>query len=579
MSQRVSIDLTPVLREVREVGVELSRQMDVLGGEVGRVRSDLQLTSSELKDLRNEFQRFVQDEVRRANVQQSETRIVNLKAQLDREFGHYSQVRRTSIGMLQAFDVGNVTHDTVQTISEELMIQSPRYWLAPALVALAAWSRDEQEICEKSLQEAFSRDKNKTSLLFALILRRQDRTPAAVRWLRHYVSSLDPTALTREFAVILEASSYDAFGPQGQQLMSGQMADWCTMLRDKAEIVEAQVGAWQQEIADHRQRLDQSAYREIAELASGDWRKITQQIEAASALPKVIEKYEQVRDTDRVLPTVLEDLLDDILDQLVTEYDEEELPLRREVVFHEAVIDKHGDLDLARQRADGLQAALEETSDVITMQTRSAISPDLVGVGAQTQRIAVGVGAADFRSAVGRYAMDYRNRAIGQVTYDFTPKHSNYASTYNFQGCRIDSVEPEDAGIARLRETWAATFATFIDSISFKNMWYLVPSLIAFGITLVLFFINPVVGLIGLVIGGAVVYLMGMSRKTKADAEVARARQTQEAALEHSVALYRDANAQLVDARLIYEEFDAFERNLLQLINTWPTAAAQEGQR
>ena len=575
MSERVHIDLGPIVREIEQLHANLSSRIDMVGGEVGNVRNDLRLTSAELRELKTAFDRFVTQADRRANVQQSETRIVNLKQDLEREYGHYDVVRRTSTGMLQAFDVGNVTHDTVRAVSEELMIQTPRYWLAPALVALAAWSRDEQDICEKSLQEAFSRDKNKTSLLFALVLRRQGRPEASVRWLRHYVASLDPTALTREFAVILEASSYDAFGSQGQQLMSDQMAEWCTMLRDKPEIVEAQVSAWQDEIGEHRQRLDQDAYRELARLAPQDWQRWTTQIEAASALPQVTEKYEKVRDTDLVLPKILEDLLDDILDQLVTEYDEEELPLRRQVLYHESVIDRHGDLAQAEQLAEGLQAALDETHDVVSMQTRAAISPELVGVSAQTQRLSVGVGQEDFRSAVGRYCVNYRQRAINEATFLFGSEHSNFASTFNFPGCHIKSSEPEQHGIARLRERWDQAFAAHIEKLTFRNSWYVVPGLIVAGITLVLGLMAWFLGLIALVVGGAVVYFMGEGRRRKADEEIARAREAQKNALDTSVSLYRDAAAQLVDARIVFQELDQTEPQLLQLVGTWPTATTQ----
>ena len=38
--------------------------------------------------------------------------------------------------------MGNISNAVATNVAEELMIQTPRYWLAPALVALAAWSHD-----------------------------------------------------------------------------------------------------------------------------------------------------------------------------------------------------------------------------------------------------------------------------------------------------------------------------------------------------------------------------------------------------------------------------------------------------
>lgn len=108
----------------------------------------------------------------------------------------------------------------------------------------------------------------------------------------------------------------------------------------------------------------------------------------------------------------------------------------------------------------------------MSMQTQAAINPDTLGVSTQTQRIAIGVGQEDFRVAVGRYCVYYRSSAVDEVSLSFTGDHSNYAQTYSFQGCTIETSEQEDAGVARLAATWQSTFAEYIKTISFKNSWY-----------------------------------------------------------------------------------------------------------
>lgn len=567
----VRIDLSPIVREINALSNNLGRQIDLVGTEVGQVRNDVKLTGDELRTLRRDFEAFVAQAARTAAVQQSQTKVGNLKAQLDREFGHYATVRRTSVGTLQAFDVGVVSNDVVASVSEELMLQTPRYWLSPALVGIAAWSRDNKEISERAVREAFARDKNKASLFFALVLRRQGRTATSVRWLKHYFAALDPTALTREFAVILEATSYDAFGAAGQHMLSETMSKWCAELRSRADVVEAQINNWMAEIAVQRQRLDGSQYAALSAL-SPTWSKLQAQLESASALPEVVEKYQGIRDFDAPIPAVLEDLLDDILDQLVTEYDEEELPLKRDVVYHEAIIEENGDLDRARLRADELQRALEETNDVVTLQTMAAINPAQLGVGAQTQRIAIGVGSQDFHTAVGRFTAEYRAAAIDQLELKFGSDHSTFAGSYSFTGCTVSTADPEERGIATITAAWESTFAAYIERISFKNKWYLVPSLIAAGVVLVAFLINPIVGVVGLLIGGGVVYGVGENQKKKCAAEVANSQQTKASAIQTSIQLYRDATAQLVDALLTYQELDEQESELLTLISTWPTA-------
>jgi hypothetical protein len=574
MSQ-VSIDLSPITRAVDRLGDQLGRQIDSVDTKVGVVRSDLASTRSELAQLKAQFTSWVDEARRTAAVQESSVKLVDLKAQLDREFGHHGVVRRTSTGVLQAFDIGNVSNETVTSVAEELMIQTPRYWLAPCLVALAAWSMDKEDTAERSIREAYARDANKTSLLFALITRRQGRADASARWLRHYLMSLDPTALTREFAVILEATSHSAFGPAGQQLLTETIAKWRLQLRNDADAVDAQIKRWVADIGIRRDVLDAGSYPTLSVLAR-EWPAVARQLEQASALPKTMDAYEAIRDMSTSVPLVLEDLLDDILDRLVTEYDQEELPLRRNVVYHEAVVEERGDLDRARFRADHVQQALEMTQDILTLQTMAATNPTLVGVGPQTQRLMIGAGVKDFIAGVGRYCANYRADAIATVTLDFKPDHSNYARSYGFKGTQIMSGTPERIAIEDIQKTWDRTFADYIASVSFKNAWYTKRALIAGGIGIVVLLFNIWAGLVALLIGAGIVYYLGDQEKKRCAKLIADAEAQRGEAAAYTVALYHNAQAELVDAKLCYEKLDSQETELISLIETWPTRGNEE---
>ena len=133
------IDFSPVIRAIDQANdniITVNKNISVLGNDLDRVSDRVGLiddkvdnTQSELAELRRQFEEYVKQAERTANVQRAETKVGTLKADLEREFGHYKVVRRSSIGLLQAFDVGNVSESTASQISEELMIQTPRYWL------------------------------------------------------------------------------------------------------------------------------------------------------------------------------------------------------------------------------------------------------------------------------------------------------------------------------------------------------------------------------------------------------------------------------------------------------------------
>jgi hypothetical protein len=571
------VDFAPILRAISTVSRDVSNlrgEVSAVDANVGRISTDLTTTRSELHQLRVDFLEFAQQAQRTANVQHSETVIGNVEAALEREYGHYKVVRRTSIGTLQAFDIGNVSNHTVQQISEELMLQTPRYWLAPALVALAAWSRNDPALASRSIDAAFIRDPQKTSLFFALVLRRQARMEAATRWLRHYLSSLDPRALTREFVIILEAASQEAFGPHGRALISDQLGEWNGKIRNEPGVAGTQVETWVKELAIHRGRVDDALYPNLAK-RSPQWPEFKDLMERASALGYVATKYAKIRDTSTPLALSVTERLDDILEHLVTEFDEEELPYQRDVAYHRAVIDNGGDLDRARETADALNEALNETFDIVSLETQTAIRPELFGVSVAAQKIAIDSGRDYFRQAIGRYTAEYRSRYIDHVEIKLGQKHSEYATTLNFPGWKTSTAVAQADAEASLAAAWKKAMQAYLESVRFKEHNYfiaggialvgLILAIAAFPVGLLLFFAAA---------GGAGIWLW--KTKTAADQKYKEAQAIAKQALQHSVDLYRATAAEFVDATIAYGDQDINEAALLKVVDTWPTFTAEK---
>ena len=569
------IDVSPIMKAIEQVDDKVS----IVGSGLNRVSEKVDVvdtkvggTQSELAELRRRFEDYVRQAERTANVQRAETKAGTLKADLEREFGHYQVVRRSSIGLLQAFDVGNVSESTAGQISEELMIQTPRYWLAPALVALAAWSRDDKDVCERSITEAYNRSQAKTALFFSLVLRREKREAESVRWLHHYLAACDPRALTREFAVILEAASQGQFGPQGTRLALTQLAQWTAELRGSQELVADQVEKWVEELTVSQKVLDPSEAPMLRRLASAsDFARVKAQAEATTALKACAEKYEAIKDSEFTSSGVISTLLDDLLIQLVTEYDEEELPLNREVAYQDAIIETGGDLDRARTKADQMISVLDEHTDAVTLQTNAAIAPDSLGVSIRTQQVAIGVGKEDFRTAVRAYTKDYRLRHVDNVTLTLEPNHHQLASTYGFRGFATSTRTDEAVMAGQLRQAWDATFAAYIQSVTFKNQQMLMPIGIAVVVTLVAFMINPLAGLLVAAVSGGLAYYVIYQAQKAARAKVDGANAVKQRAFEESFTMLQDARADFDELQWAYEEQDADEDELLRIIDVWPS--------
>ena len=158
----------------------IHRNLDVLNSDLGTVNDNVATVYKELGALAEEFHDFVSVQVRANRLGQAETRLVKIRQELEKRFGHYDLVRRTTTGILQADDIGLVKKETISNATEEMMISTPGYWLAPCLVALAAWINDQPELADKALREAIKRNDEKTSLFWALVCRRANRKQASL---------------------------------------------------------------------------------------------------------------------------------------------------------------------------------------------------------------------------------------------------------------------------------------------------------------------------------------------------------------------------------------------------------------
>jgi hypothetical protein len=455
-------------RDVREVAGMVARVQQ----EIGHVSSELssvavvqQQTASDLAQLRADFVNFIQQSERRANLQRAETKIGVLQDKLEIDFGHHKVVRRTAVGLLQAFDLGIVSEEAVRAVTEELMIQTPRYWLAPALVALSAWSGNEPDLCERAIAEAYRRSPSKTSLLFMLILRRQNRQESSVRWLRHYLLAQDPTALGRDFAVILEAVAQGGFGPGGRATVDQTLASWTQALSDDASHA-AQVSRWRAEVDALRA---QDASRDFPALAAvcPQWPQLAHGLSGAEGHQKLLDKYRALMDEVVEGHDRIEDAMDDILDRLVRDFDNDELPLHRELAYNEAVVAHDGDEHAARKVADLDSVAHEETLDYLSIQTQSALNPAAIGVSRATQKVAIASCRAWFGQAHADATRAYQGQLPLDIGVQFAGSHNLGAKTFQLPDWRGSFKD----GLPQLEQSLAAHWdfhtAAFISSLAF----------------------------------------------------------------------------------------------------------------
>lgn len=386
MSQVASVDLSPVIRRLEVMNDNIAH----VNQQVLAVSQQGELTRSRLEQLYQEFLAYVTADALRTELQLAETRLVKVRQELDQRFGHYSDVRRRVTGILQATDVAIVRQETMRTATEELMLAAPRYWLAPALVALTAWIADNQPLAERALGEALNRDGNKTALFFALVCRRAKRTRPLLQWLGRYFLLQNPQALDREVIVMLDAVASGVFGSTAQEVCLRVSSGWIQELEQAGTFLDEQRRRWADALVARTPRIGAGEFPMLRK-HSPTWPRLESALAAARRNGQVAIYFRNLFEGEIPVSPQLETAVDDLLDSLVTHFDDEELPLRKEDRLLQLIVQEQGDRDAANRKMAAEQEAFVETMPFAALLTNAAMHPESSQASRATQRYAVAV--------------------------------------------------------------------------------------------------------------------------------------------------------------------------------------------
>lgn len=375
------------LRYIENSLSSIHQDLSVLDSRVDTVDENVRVVFSQVEALAEDFHNFVQLQVRANNKANAQQQLIKIRQELDKKFGHYDNVRRNTLGILQADDLGIVKKETISNATEEMMLSTPGYWLAPCLVALAAWISDKPDLAEKALREGIKRNDEKTSLFFALICRRAGRKQAALKWTQRYLENQDEENLDRKTVIILDAFASGLLGADSEGVISKQMTKWLEHLSDKPGFIEQQTKQWSDAINLKKKPYDGSEYTYLPKY-SNTWPLLKEIMEGALLHAEILDYFNAIFEQKASTET-LKQQLDEILDSLVTDFDDEELPLKKEEKFNQFVVDFEGDEDRAQKHMDLEETAFETHKDFTQLLTDAAMKPESSHASVSTQKFAI----------------------------------------------------------------------------------------------------------------------------------------------------------------------------------------------
>ena len=543
-------DLTGIERNLRS----LRSDIETVYAHVNNVDNHVGSVENDLNDLAQEFHHFVHMQQLANRHQIAETRLVKIRQELETKFGHNAEVRRVMTGILQATDVGIVRQETVSTASENLMLSAPGYWLAPCLVALAAWISDNEELAKKALQEAIKRDDEKTSLFFSLLCRRADRKIACIKWVQRYLGNQDERNLDRKAVIVLSAYANGLWGNDPEKIVYRQINEWLENLSSQVGFTEKQKEQWSKAISLYIKPLSEVNYQYLLK-HSPTWPAMEKVLQGAE-LHTTIEAYFKAIFAQSTSTKDLIGQLDDIMTVLVTSFDDEELPLREKEKLEELVVEFEGDEEKAKRHMEVEKTAFETHKDFTQLLTDAAMNPKQSHADAATQKFAISLSKDWIIQAYNDIVASNRKNIPHKIKIELD----------EFKTTTVDGTNEQEV---------LQQFDLFIDErkkqiLSGKGMTEFIKACryIACGAGLIgiLFFVAGMVSYgIGSIIVGLLAYAYYSSKRSTWEAAQALADKTEEAR-EPGKQRLRAILAEVVDYRNEFAEKDKLSQRVIDFL-------------
>jgi hypothetical protein len=354
-------DLRHQVGRVSELGDRM-RRMDDAVRDLARKQAATQDALSSLKEM------YERDRI--VATAYSELEVVERQRQA--KFGRYEDARNLAESIIDVVASGHINRAVILDVTEHLAVQTPRYWVAQATLAVAAWLDDNPGQHRAALEYALALDYEKTSLFMALLLRDQDRDAALQEWLAAYLSRLTPARLPRHFQVVIDAVTGNAFGRGAAPRLVRQVGEWYTDEGARQDVSDAAVGEWQRRLLSLGARYGQTPDFSLLAANEKAWKVLSPRLAASQATEQAAQYFRERFETGAQVSDDVRGELAALLKKLARTEGTEEEELSRAIFEHRAITLVNGDLEAARQMIVDDERERTSTLNIVAMVSQSA---------------------------------------------------------------------------------------------------------------------------------------------------------------------------------------------------------------
>ena len=371
-------NLDTIERNLNSVAKELTgviTNVSDVNREVSKVESQVNTLNNEVKNLVKE----IRETTIITNARQS---IMYNNSQIEKKYGYYDKVRRTTESLLDAIDNSNISATALKNLNQDLILNNPNYWLSNALAALSSFVLDDKENCEKELHNALKKDESKTSLFFCLINDKLGRTSTAINWLNKYLSIQNPKKLDNDFITVLDLIATGSFGDTAKTVVIDKINTWFQRLSSEKELLDNELNTWVTFVKDNQ---DTDIRMPNLEPATPDIARIKNNLAITSSYNNILNKLQSITNQDNSKKSK-----EEILSNLIYEYEGAENQYQKDNFYNNLIIQCNGNREEADQLFKKQSSIFAEETNILNLLSNIIINKDTYKVSNETQKIAIG---------------------------------------------------------------------------------------------------------------------------------------------------------------------------------------------
>jgi len=366
----------------------LSDNLDNVTQNVNKIEGRLNQVSNEFNSLQDNIKQTVLHTHRTTLVLNAKQTIMLLRQEYDRKYRYRDEIRRKIKGLIKAVDINKLKRETIEMIGQESIVNSPDYWLTPALLALCSWYTNDKESAYKYLQSALKQDAETTALLLCFIHIRAGRYITATKWLNRYLGMQNPTSIDGKIILIFDAITSGIFNLEMQEICLNRFEEWIKTLNEQSIYKDKQLDKWQKKFMVYQSEKTNNTNPYIDKFVL-EKELFNNHLKQVTAISTIREDFQKI--INKTLPRneIKNDKIDKLLDILIYNCDREERQLHDSIVMNEYIISCDGNVTDATNKYEQDQNSLNDYQDFYTHITNIALNYDSKKYSPNTVKVAV----------------------------------------------------------------------------------------------------------------------------------------------------------------------------------------------